>query len=194
LGSGQEPLYVGDDGLFKFDGVPVGDYTLSAGVIINKYWYSAQVEVHIAAGKTTPVQVLLQPPPEVNREVTITVEMSMLEHSFIAHGSEYSKQAKLVRLHPFHSHEHVPFDGRKDQPFGRLLFDIDLLPQGKIKIEWRGQEIDDDKVEAEFKGGHTLDKERWQSWTNGHVKSLDALGVGGETWFDFSVSNFQAPA
>src|SRR4029453_16367712 len=155
LGSGKPDIVVGSDGLFKFDNVYTGDYTVSAGLNINGHWNSAEVAVHINAGATTDVTVMLQPPPEVNRLVTIDVQMETDWSSIWAHSPRVFFGTKSARVHPFHSHERLEFEGSDDE-HGKIIFEIDLNPNLSITVSWTAQEIDDGDVEAEIKGGWTI--------------------------------------
>lgn len=111
LGSGMQDVVVRADGRFAFDKVPSGRYTVSAGLNIGGHWNSASVTVHIDSGKTTDVHVPLQPPPEIDRLVTISVEMETDWSSFFAHSPHVFFDTKSVRVHPFNSHAHLDFGG-----------------------------------------------------------------------------------
>jgi hypothetical protein len=110
-GSGKPDVVVGSDGRFEFDNVPAGDYSVSAGLNIDNYWNSADVPVHITAGGTTDVTVTLLPPPEVNRLITVSVDMETDWSSAWAHSPHGWWETKSARVHPFHSHEHLEFGG-----------------------------------------------------------------------------------
>jgi Carboxypeptidase regulatory-like domain len=159
LGSGIQDVVVRSDGRFRFDNVPAGYYTISAGLNINGFFNTAQVAVHIDAGKTTDVTLPLQPPPEVNRQVTISVEMTTDWKSVFAHSPRYYNDTKSVRLSPFNSRDFLGFDGSSDvSQHGNVIFDIRLNADLSITVAWTAQEIDDE-VEGEIRGGLTIAKD-----------------------------------
>jgi len=191
LGTGLQDVVVNSDGQFKFENVPSGDYTVSAGLNINGYWNSAEVAVHIDAGKTTDITIALEPPPEVDRLVTISVEMETDWKSIWAHSTHPFSGTKSVRIHPFHSHEHLDFDG-SDTPRGHLGFDIDLNADLSITVSWTAQEIDDE-VEGEIKGGYTISKDGILNWSGLRVVNDDPIDADWTT-MNFTILNELASA
>lgn len=185
-GSALNDVTVGADGRFRFDNVPSGSYTLSAGVNINHYWNSKEMPVEILAGQTTDVTVVLDMPPETNRLVTISVDMVTDWKSVWAHGPYPYFATRSVKLHPFHSHEHVEFEGSHDT-HGKIMFDIDLNPDLSINVSWTAQEIDDE-VEGEVKGGRTVAKDGVLHWSGLRVVNDDPIDAD---WTDmsFTVTN-----
>jgi hypothetical protein len=191
LGSGMQDVVVGVDGRFEFDQVPSGDYTVTAGLNIGHYWNSASIPVHIDAGKTTDVPVPLQPPPEIDRLVTISVYMETDWSSVWAHSPHAFSGSKSVRVQPFHSHEHLDFGGG-DTPRGQIGFDIDLNADLSIKVSWTAQEIDDE-VEGTVTGGWNIAKDGALSWTGLVVVNDDPIDNDATT-MSFTINNDQASA
>ena len=164
-GTGQDTT-VGPDGRFEFDNIPAGPYTLTAGLNINGYWNSKDMPVTVVAGKTTDVTIALDPPPETNRLVTISVDMVTDWKSVWAHSPRPYDGTKSARVHPWHSHEHLEFEGG-DSPHGKIMFDIDLHPDFSVTVSWTAQEIDDE-VEGEVKGGQNIAAGGGLTWFRTH--------------------------
>jgi len=191
LGSGMPDVVVGADGRFQFDLVPSGDYTVSAGLNIGGYWNSANVPAHIDAGQTTNLTIALQPPPEVDRLVTVSVDMETDWSSLWAHSPHYYTDSKSVRVHPFHSHEHLDFGGG-DTPRGQIGFDIDLNADLSIKVSWTAQEIDDE-VEGTITGGAPVAKDGGLNWHGLVVVNDDPIDNDATT-MSFTITNGRANA
>jgi hypothetical protein len=189
-GTGQDTT-VGPDGRFEFDNIPAGDYMLSAGLNIDGYWNSKDQKASVAAGKTTDVTIALDPPPETNRMVTISVDMVTDWKSIWAHSPRPYDGTKTARVHPWHSHEHLEFEGG-DSPHGKIMFDIDLNPDFSITVSWTAQEIDDE-VEGEVKGGFDVAAGYWRSWSGLTVANDDPIDADW-TSMSFTVNNDTAPA
>jgi hypothetical protein len=189
LGSGMQDVVVHADGRFEFDNVPSGDYTVTAGLNIGGYWNSASVAVHIDAGKTTDVPIPLQPPPEINRQVTISVEMETDWSSAFAHSPHVFFGTKTAQVRPFHSHEHLDFGGG-DTPRGQIGFDIDLMADLSITVSWNAQEVDDE-VEGEVHGGANVAKNATLKWTGLRVVNDDPIDNDATT-MSFTITNAQA--
>src|SRR5664280_2536931 len=98
VGSGQQDVVVGGDGRFEFTAVPAGHYTVSAGLNIGGRWNSASLNVAVPAGATADVIVPLQPPPEVLRQVTISVDMDTNWSSVMAHSDHPWSGTKSVKV------------------------------------------------------------------------------------------------
>jgi hypothetical protein len=191
LGSGQQDIVVGGDGNFEFDNVPSGDYTVTAGLNINGYWNSASVTVTINAGQTTNVTIALQPPPEIDRLVTISVDMETDWSSVWAHSPHVFSGSKSVRVQPFHSHEHIDLGGG-DTPRGQIGFDIDLNADLSIKVSWNAQEVDDE-VEGQINGGASVAKDGTLNWSGLVVVNDDPIDNDATT-MSFTITNGQASA
>lgn len=189
LGSGMQDVVVHADGRFEFDKVPSDDYTVTAGLNIGGHWNSASVAVHIDAGKTTDVPIPLQPPPEINRLVTISVEMETDWSSVFAHSPHVFFGTKTVQVRPFHSHEHLDFGGG-DTPRGQIRFDIDLMADLSITVSWNAQEVDDE-VEGEVHGGANVAKNATLNWTGLRVVNDDPIDNDATT-MSFTITNAQA--
>ena len=189
LGSGIQDVVVRADGRFEFDNVPSGDYTVTAGLNIGGYWNSASVAVHIDAGKTTDVPIPLQPPPEINRIVTISVEMETDWSSAFAHSPNVFFGTKSAQVHPFHSHEHLDFGGG-DTPRGQIGFDIDLNADLSVTVSWSAQEVDDE-VEGTVNGGASVAKNGSLNWSGLRVVNDDPIDNDATT-MSFTITNFQA--
>ncbi|HXI71883.1 MAG TPA: hypothetical protein VNN22_16125 [Verrucomicrobiae bacterium] len=186
LGSGLQDVVVGEDGRFTFANVPSGDYHISAGLNIGGYFHTADLDVSIKAGATTDVTVTLQPPPEVNRVITINVEMTTDWKSVWAHSPTYHNDTRSVRLNPFNSRDFLGFDG-SGEPRGHILFDIRLNADLSITVSWTAQEIDDE-VEGEIKGGYTIPKDGTLNWSGLRVSNDDPIDAD---WTDmnFTIHN-----
>jgi hypothetical protein len=191
LGSGKPDVLTGSDGRFEFDNVPAGDYSVSAGKDIDHYWKSADVPVSIVAGKTTDVTVVLQPPPEVNRWVTVTVDMETDWSSAWAHSPHAWFETKSARVHPFHSHEHLEFGGG-DTPRGEMLVDIDMNADLSVTISYKLQEIDDE-IEGENHGGFDVPAGWWHIRSGVSVSNGDTID-NDQTICTITVQNNQASA
>lgn len=191
LGSGMQDFVVQSDGRFHFDNVPAGDYTVSAGLNINGYFNTADVAAHIVTRATTNVTITLAPPPEVNRLVTINVEMTTDWKSVWAHSPRYYNDTKSVRLNPFNSRDFLGFDG-SELPHGHILFDIRLNADLSITVAWTAQEIDDE-VEGEVKGGYTIAKDGVLNWSGLTVVNDDPIDADWTT-MNFSIRNELASA
>lgn len=189
LGSPLPDVVVQADGRFRFDNVPAGGYTVSAGLNIRGYWNSSKVPAHIDAGASTDVTITLQPPPEVNRLVTIAVDMETDWKSVFAHSPRSSYDTKSARVCPFHSHAHLDFDDgtNDDTPRGHIGFDIDLNADLSITVSWTAQEIDDE-VEGEIKGGYTIAKDGSVKWSGLTVNNDDPIDADWTT-MDFTIHN-----
>lgn len=191
-GSGKPDVVVGSNGRFEFDNVPAGDYSVSAGKDIDHYWNSADdVRVSIVAGKTTDVTVALQPPPEVNRWVTVSVDMETDWTSVWAHSPHAWNETKSARVHPFHSHEHLEFGGG-DTPRGEMLVDIDMNADLSVTISCKLQEIDDE-VEGENDGGFDVPAGWWHTRSGISVSNGDPID-NDQTICNITVNNDQASA
>ncbi len=188
LGSGQQDVVVGADGRFSFTSVPAGDYTVSAGLNIAGHWNSNSVKVTLTAGGTTNVDIPLQPPPEVLRTVTITVDMDTDWSSVFAHGDHVWNESKSAKVHPFWSHGHLDFGGG-DTPHGGIGFDIDLNADLSVTVAWAASEIDDE-VEATIHGGTNVGKDSWISWRHLRVNNDDSIDNDGTT-MNFTIQNDQ---
>lgn len=191
LGSTLPDVVVGSDGKFRFDQVLSGRYTLSAGVNLNGYWNAKEVAVEIFAGQLTDVTIMLEPPPETNRLVTISIDMVTDWKSVWAHSPYPYSGTASVKLHPFHSHEHLELAGSNDT-HGKIMFDIDLNADLSINVSWTAQEIDDE-VEGEVKGGHGVGKDAVLTWHGLRVVNDDPIDADW-TDMDFSVTNGQSNA
>jgi hypothetical protein len=191
LGSGMPDFVVGGDGRFHFDNVWSGKYKVIAGLNINGVWNSADVDAPINAGATTDVTVPLQPPPQTNRLVTIEIEMSTDWKSIWAHSPNIFLGTKSVRVHPFHSHERIEFEG-SGSPHGKMIFDIDLNADLSVTISWAAQEIDDE-VEGEVKGGTTIAQDSVGKWNGLRVVNDDPIDSDW-TEMTFTMRNEQANA
>jgi hypothetical protein len=188
LGSGQQDVVVGSDGRFSFSGVPAGAYTVSAGLDIAGHWNSASAGVTITAGGTTDVAIALQPPPEVLRTVTITVDMDTDWSSVFAHGDHVWNETKSAKVHPFWSHGHLDFGGG-DTPHGAVGFDIDLNADLSVTVSWAASEVDDE-VEATIHGGTAVGKDAWIAWSHLRVNNDDSIDNDGTT-MNFTIRNDQ---
>lgn len=188
LGSGQQDVVVGSDGRFEFAEVPAGSYSVLAGLNIGGYWNSASVQVTVDAGGTTDVTITLQPPPEINRLVTITVEMETDWSSAFAHSPHYFTDTKSVKVQPFHSHGHLDFGGG-DTPRGGLGFDIDLNADLSITASWSAREVDDED-ESSINGGATVAKNASLGWSGLRVANPDPID-NDETTMSFTIHNDQ---
>jgi hypothetical protein len=191
VGSGKPDVVVGSDGRFEFTQVPTGSYTVSAGLNIGGYWNSAAPTVQIDAGTTTDVTVMLQTPPAVHRLVTISVDMETDWKSIWAHGPHYHSETKFAKVHPFHSHERLEFEG-SDLPHGKAIFDIDLNPDLSVTVSWTAQEIDDE-MEGEVKGGHTIPQDGSLNWNGLRVVNDDPIDADWTT-MSFTIHNDLATA
>ena len=188
LGSGQQDVVVNDDGRFSFAGVPAGAYTVSAGLTIAGHWNSASVNVVITAGGTADVGVPLQPPPEVLRTVTISVDMDTDWSSVWAHGDHVWTETKSAKVHPFWSHGHLDFGGG-DTPHGGIGFDIDLNADLSVSVSWAASEIDDE-VEATIHGGADVPQDAGLAWKGLRVNNDDPVDNDGTT-MNFTIRNEQ---
>lgn len=191
LGSGQEDIAVQADGQFEFDNVPAGDYTITAFLNIGGHPYTANTSVHVDAGQTTNVTITLQPPPEIDRLVTISVDMETDWSSVWAHSPHAFAGTKSVRVQPFHSHEHMDFGGG-DTPHGQIGFDIDLNADLSITVSWNAQEIDDE-VEGSIGGGTNVPRDHFVTWTGLVVVNGDPIDNDATT-MNFTITNAQADA
>ena len=191
LGSGEPNFVVGSDGRFEFDNVPAGRYTVSAGLNINGYWNSADVTALIAAGGTTDITITLQPPPEVDRLITVSVDMETDWTAVYAHSPHVYYDTRSVRLQPFHSHEHLEFEGG-DTPHGRMIVDLDLNADLSVTVSYQALEIDDE-VEGGTNGGFDIPKDCWHSRTGITVSNGDWID-NDATVFTIKVTNDQASA
>ena len=189
LGSGIPDVVVHADGRFEFDNVPSGDYTVTAGLNINGYWNSASVPVHIDAGKTFDLPIPLQPPPEINRLITISVEMETDWSSIFAHSPHVFVGTQTAQVRPFSSHAHLDFGGG-DTPRGQIGFDIDLNADLSIRVSWTAQEIDDE-VEATVQGGSSVPKDGTLQWS-GLTVANDDLFDNDATTMSFTITNVVA--
>jgi hypothetical protein len=163
LGSGQQDVVVGADGRFEFTAVPAGHYSVAAGLNIAGHWNSNTVPVEVTSGGTTDVVVPLQPPPEVFRQVTISVDMDTNWSSVWAHSDHPWSGTKSVKVHPFWSHGHLDFGGG-DTPHGGLGFDIDLNADLSVTVSWTASEVDDE-VESTLNGGANVVKDGSLGWS-----------------------------
>ncbi|MBI4901932.1 MAG: carboxypeptidase regulatory-like domain-containing protein, partial [Actinobacteria bacterium] len=188
LGSGQQDVVVGGDGRFAFTAVPAGHYSVSAGLNIAGHWNSNTVPVEVTAGGTTDVTVALQPPREVFRTITISVDMDTNWSSFWAHSDHPWSGAKSVKLHPFWSHGHLDFGGG-DTPHGGLGFDIDLNADLSVTISWAATEVDDE-VEATVNGGANVAKDSGLGWSGLTVVNPDSID-NDHTTMSFTIHNDQ---
>ena len=188
LGSGLPDVAVQSDGRFEFDQVPSGDYTITAGLNINNYWNSATAPVHVDAGQTTTVDLPLQPPPEINRLITISVDMETDWSSAFAHSPHYYTNTASAHVHPFLSHAHLDFGGG-DTPRGQIGFDIDLNPDLSVNVAWTAQEIDDE-VEGTINGGTSVPKNGTINWHGLTVVNGDPID-NDATSMNFSMTNSQ---
>ena len=189
VGSGMQDVVVHADGRFEFDKVPSGHYTVTVGLNIGGYWNSNSVAVEIDAGKTTDVSIPLQPPPEINRLVTISVEMETGWSSAFAHSPHIFIGTKTAQVRPFHSHEHLDF-GDGDTPRGQIGFDIDLMADLSITVSWNAQEVDDE-VEGEVHGGANVAKNGTLNWSGLRVVNDDPIDNDATT-MSFTITNAQA--
>ena len=189
LGSGLQDVVVHADGRFEFDKVPSGNYTVTAGRNIGGYWNSASVPVHIDAGKTTDAPIALQPPPEINRLVTISVEMETNWSSVFAHSPHVFIGTKTTQVRPFHSHEHLDFGGG-DLPRGQIGFDIELMADLSITVSWNADEVDDE-VEGTVRGGANVAKNGTLNWSGLRVVNDDPIDNDATT-MSFTITNAQA--
>jgi hypothetical protein len=188
MGSGLPDVVVKSDGAFRFDNVPSGRYEVSAGMNFNGMWYWASPSVQIDAGQTTEVTIVLNPPPEVNRLVTISVQMVTDWSSIFAHSPYPFFATSTVHLHPFHSHEHVDFEG-SHSPHGKIMFDVDLNADLSINVSWTAQEIDDE-VEGQVLGGSMVGKDAALGWNGLKVVNDDPIDSDW-TEMNFQISNDQ---
>jgi hypothetical protein len=191
LGSGLPDVVVHSDGRFEFDKVPAGDYTISAGLNINNYWNSATAPVHVDPGQTTVVDLPLQPPLEINRFITISVDMETDWSSAFAHSPHYYSHTASAHVHPFQSHAHLDFGGG-DTPRGQIGFDIDLNADLSVNIAWTAQEIDDE-VEGTVNGGTNVRKNDTINWQDLTVVNDDPIDNDATT-MNFSMTNGQDSA
>jgi hypothetical protein len=188
LGSGQQDVVVRGDGRFAFTAVPAGHYSVSAGLNIAGHWNSNTVPVEVTAGGTTDVTVPLQPPPEVFRTITISVDMDTNWSSFWAHSDHPWSGTKSAKVHPFWSHAHLDFGGG-DTPHGGLGFDIDLNADLSVTVSWAATEIDDE-VEATVNGGANVAKDGGLGWSGLTVVNPDAID-NDHTTMSFTIHNDQ---
>lgn len=191
LGSGMDAVVVTSNGEFRFDDVPAGTYTVAAGINIGGSWNSAEASVSITAGDTSHVDIALEPPPEVNRLVTVSVDMETNWSSVWAHSPNYASETKSVRVHPFGTHGQLEFEG-SGTPRGKMIVDVDLNADLSVTASYRAQEIDDE-VEGELRGGFDVARD-WSSWRRGIVVSNDDPIDNDATRFDIVVTNDLATA
>lgn len=186
LGSRLPDVVVHGDGKFRFDNVPSGEYTVTAGLNINGYWNSKDESVTIDAGQTRDVTVMLEPPPEVNRKVVINVQMQTDWSSIWAHSPYPFDDTRTVHVHPFRSHARVEIEG-SHSPHGKIIFDVDLNADLSVTVSWTAQEIDDG-VEGTVRGGQTIAKDGSLSWSGLRVVDPDLLG---DNWTEmaFQIEN-----
>ena len=188
LGSGQQDVVVGADGRFEFTAVPAGHYSVSAGLNIAGHWNSNTVPVEVTSGGTTDVVVPLQPPPEVFRQVTISVDMDTNWSSVWAHSDHPWSGTKSVKVHPFWSHGHLDFGG-SDTPHGGLSFDIDLNADLSVTVSWTASEVDDE-VESTLNGGANVAKDGSLGWSGLTVVNPDSID-NDHTTMSFTIHNDQ---
>jgi hypothetical protein len=188
LGSGQQDVVVGADGRFEFTAVPAGHYSVSAGLNIAHHWNSNTVPVEVTAGGTTDVVVPLQPPPEVLRQITISVDMDTNWSSVWAHSDHPWTGTKSVKVHPFWSHGHLDFGGG-DTPHGGLGFDIDLNADLSVTVSWTASEVDDE-VESTLNGGANVAKDGSLGWSGLTVVNPDPID-NDHTTMSFTIHNDQ---
>lgn len=188
LGSGESDVVVGDDGHFVFDEIPEGDYTITAGLNIKGYWYSTEATVHINAGVTNNISITLQPPAEIYRTITISVNMESDYKSVWAHGSPSStfSQAQFIKVHPFKSHAHLDFEGA-GYAHGRISFDIDLNPDLSVTVAWDAKEMQDEG-EGGVSGGYTIARDSSLSWKGMKVTNDDPIDSDW-TYINFEIYN-----
>ena len=191
IGSGAPDVVTGSDGKFEFENIPAGDYKVSAGLNIDGYWNSAEVTASITAGGTTDITITLQPPPQVDRLITVSVDMETDWTAIYAHSPHVYADQRSVRLQPFHSHEHLEFGGG-DTPHGQMIVDLDLNADLSVTVSYQAQEIDDE-IEGATSGGFDVPMGSWHSRTGITVSNGDPID-NDATKFDIVVSNDQANA
>jgi len=197
LGSGQPDVVVGADGKFSFNNVAAGDYTVQAGVNIKNYWESASQTVHITAGTKTNVILALQPPPEIHREITISIHMEITNKQLAACGTctTIFDLTKTVWVHPFHSHDSMDFEARFDpgkDVRGYINFSVDLGADLAVTVKWGAQEIDDE-VEGTENGAMVVQKDQAAGWQGLVVSNDDPIDADW-TKMSWTVWNKQAGA
>lgn len=192
LGSGKPDIVVGSDGQFSFNGVAEGDYTVKAGLNINGFFEQASQNIHIKAGSKTNVVLALNPPPEINRQVTISIHMEVTNVDIGGHHTRTFDFTKSTWVHPFHSHDGISFDA----PFGGnsvhgvISFSVDLNPDLSINLSWTAQEIDDE-VESQLGSSMVVGRDGTGSWRGLTVSNDDPIDADWTT-MAWTVHNGQA--
>jgi len=192
IGNGFQDVVVGADGQFKFDNVPSGSYQVTAGMNIGGYWNSQTVNATINAGQTTDVSIVLQPPPEIYRLITIWVEKTTDWSSAFAHSPSYFAEPKTAQVHPFRSHAHLDFDGPPNYtPRAHIGFDIDLNADLSVTVSWSASEFDDETEGGSVNGGANIAKNAGFSWNHLVVVNDDPIDNDATT-INFTINNDQA--
>lgn len=191
LGSGQPDVVVHEDGLFHFDNVPAGNYTLEGGLAIDGYWNSADVPVNIEAGKTLDVLLTLQGQPGLNRLVNFTVHMDTTNKALADTDTDSFDMAGSLRVGPYKTHDGIGFDGSGDNPHGHIGFDVVFNADLSVTVGWTAQEVSDE-VEGQVQHSATILQDQWLIWSGLTVNNDDPIDADW-TVMSFTIQNAQAP-
>jgi Carboxypeptidase regulatory-like domain len=194
--SGQPDIYVGADGAFSFL-VPEGWYTVSAGMDHNGMWYSTKSDISITAGETTPVILSLQPPPEVHRLITISVQMTVMKKGWGACGDcdrEFSfTQSRSV--YPWHETTDIDFQAMYPDGSGwngYINFPITLHPDLSVTVQYSAQIRKNTEVDHSYGGVFDVAENAGVSYTGLWMRYTNAWHTI-EVSIDWTVDNALGP-
>jgi hypothetical protein len=196
--TGQDDVLTGADGSFCFSNVPEGSYTVSAGMNINGYWNSITQVVNIQGGLTTNTVLMLQPPPEIHREVRVVVHMTVWQAGISACGDcdqEFDLPMQTAELSPFNDAATLVFEADYYKPYtnGRLFVGLHLNADLTVSVSWTAQLRDGADVKDSMSNVGTVNPGETYGWS-GLEMSHSTLFSYRAVAMDWTVENALAPA
>src|SRR6185295_1167657 len=146
--------------------------------------------------------IVLEPPPDVNRLITITVESMVTNVTVISKNSERFSDTRFVQLNPTNPKATVVV-ANTNTVTGKLVFDLEMETKPEsgeytrnIVASVQAQEYDGDEETGRVNAfvGSVIAKDETLSWTG--VRVVNKAELLGWDWstFDFTITNGQAGA
>lgn len=186
----------GAGGMFLFETIPDGSYSLTAGAVVAERWASDAEPVVVKTGATTEQIMNLGLPPEANREIEISAYIGILYSPTFGSDSDSNETLiKFIEVHPFLSHNSATFEHEESGIVGHVNVSLDLKLDSSVDVSCDVHLIDDDgDDEGQKSNSFNVPKDGGMKWEGINFHHTDPTGRKIEIWAGVTVINRLARA